>query len=284
MRVRARGLVFDVTLGGADEGVPVLLLHGFPQNATMWDAVSPALHAEGLRTIAPDQRGYSPGARPPEVGAYAQPECVADAVAILDALGVERAHVVGHDWGALVGWGLAARFPDRVSTLTALSVPHPRALGRALRTSPDQLRRSRYILLFRRAGRAEELLLEDDGRRLREAFAGSGLDAAGVDRYVAPMRVPGALTAALNWYRAPSILGRSGADRAGTGDVGVPTTYVWSDADAAIGRAAARNCAREVTGEYRFVELPGLSHWMPDQAPEAVADAVLGRVLAAPNR
>nr|WP_205864318.1 alpha/beta hydrolase [Planosporangium mesophilum] len=267
-------MTFDVRVGGADDGVPVLLLHGFPQNGSMWDAVSPALHAAGLRTIAPDQRGYSPGARPLEVEAYGQPECAADALAILDALGVERAHVVGHDWGAIVGWRLAADHPDRVSTLSALSVPHPRALARALRTSLDQLRRSRYILFFRRTGRAEEVLLEDDARRLRGVFAGSGLDAAGVDRYVAPLLAPGALTAALNWYRAVNLL-RSGD----VGKVGVPTTYVWSDGDLALGRVGAYRCAREVTGEYRFVELPGVTHWIPDQAPGAVADAVLDRVL-----
>jgi pimeloyl-ACP methyl ester carboxylesterase len=156
-----------------------------------------------------------------------------------------------------------------------LSVPHPHALRGALLASLDQLRRSRYILFFRHEGRAEDLLLEDDGRRLRRMFAGSGLDAAGVDRYVAPLLAPGALTAALNWYRAMSFLGGGGA-----GKVGVPTTYVWSDADVAIGRAAADRCAREVTGEYRFVELPGISHWIPDRAPEAVAEAVLSRVLA----
>jgi pimeloyl-ACP methyl ester carboxylesterase len=205
---------------------------------------------------------------------------VADAVAILDALGVDRVHVVGHDWGAVVGWGLAARYPERVRTLTALSVPHPRAFAHALLTSFDQLRRSRYILFFRRAGRAEDALLADDAGRLRRMLADSGLDAGAVDRYVAPMRAPGALTAALNWYRAVSFLGRGG----GTGRVGVPTTYVWSDADVAIGRAAARRCGREVTGEYRFVELPGVTHWMVDQAPQAVVEAVLGRVLAAPER
>jgi pimeloyl-ACP methyl ester carboxylesterase len=284
VQIRARGLRFDVTLGGAEDGVPVLLLHGFPQNATMWGAVSPALHAEGLRTIAPDQRGYSPGARPPEVRAYARSECVADAVAILDALGADRVHVVGHDWGAAVGWDLAARYPERVRTLTALSVPHPRALAHALFTSLDQLRRSRYILLFRRTGRAEDVLLDDDARRLRRMLADSGLDAAAIDRYVAPMRAPGALTAALNWYRAMNLFGRGDPGRDRTGKVGVPTTYVWSDGDVAIGRAAAHGCVREVTGEYRFVELPGVSHWMVDQAPDTVADAVLGRVLTAPDR
>jgi pimeloyl-ACP methyl ester carboxylesterase len=161
-----------------------------------------------------------------------------------------------------------------VRTLTALSVPHPRALTRTVLTSPDQLRRLAYVLLFRRQGTAEKLLLDDDARRLRGIFAGSGLDAAAVDRYVAPMRAPGALTAALNWYRALSLLGRDGV-----GKVGVPTTYVWSSGDVAIGRAAAHRCAHEVRGRYRFVELPGVTHWIADQAPGAVVDAVLDRVL-----
>ncbi|NJC71073.1 alpha/beta hydrolase [Planosporangium thailandense] len=274
MEIDARGLRFHVTVDGPADGTPVLLLHGFPQNATMWAEVAPVLHAAGVRTIAPDQRGYSPGARPAAVGAYAQGECVADAVAVLDALGVDRAHVVGHDWGAIVAWGLAARHPDRVRTVTALSVPHPRAYAHALLTSFDQLRRSRYILLFRRAGKAEEVLLRDDAKLLRGIFADAGLDAAAVDRYVEPMRQPGALTGALNWYRAVRIL------RGGVGRVGVPTTYVWSTGDVAVGRAAARRCAAEVTGEYRFVELTGVSHWMADEAPAAVAGAVLDRVLS----
>jgi pimeloyl-ACP methyl ester carboxylesterase len=274
MGIRARGLQFDVTVAGPDDGVPALLLHGFPQHAGMWDGVSPALHAAGLRTIAPDQRGYSPGARPADTKAYRLGECVADATAVLDALGVATAHVVGHDWGAAVGWALAAGHPDRVRTLTALSVPHPRAFGKALLTSPDQLRRSAYMLLFRREGAAERILLADDAHRLRGAFADSGLDDAGIDRYVAPMREPGALTAALNWYRAVDFLGRGGI-----GKVPVPTTYVWSDGDRAIGRVAAENCAGEVGGEYRFITLPGISHWIADQAPQAVAEAVIERAV-----
>jgi pimeloyl-ACP methyl ester carboxylesterase len=272
MEVRVRDLRFDVKVGGADHGVPVLMLHGFPQNAVMWDAVSVPLHAAGLRTIAPDQRGYSPGARPPDVRAYEIGECIADAAAILDALDVPAAHVVGHDWGAAVGWGLAARHPERVLSLTAVSVPHPRALARALRTSFDQIRRSAYIPLFRLRDRPEALLLGDDARRLRGIFADSGLDPAAVNRYVTPMLAPGALTAALNWYRAINLTGRTGI-----GPVAVPTTYLWSDRDRAIGRAAATRCAAEVEGEYRFVELPGISHWIPDQAPGVVADAVLER-------
>jgi pimeloyl-ACP methyl ester carboxylesterase len=271
VKVRARGLVFDVVVDGPESGPPVLLLHGFPQNSRMWGAVSARLHAAGLRTIAPDQRGYSPGARPTEVRAYELNEAVADAVAILDELGVGSAHVVGHDWGASVAWMLAGRHPGRVRTLTAISVPHPRAVTRALLTSVDQVRRMAYIAVFRRKGRAEALLLADDARRLRRIFNGSGMDPATVYRYVAPMLAPDALTAALNWYRALRLGGAS------VGRIAVPTLYIWSDGDVAVGRAAARRCGDHVSAEYRFVQLPGVTHWIPDQVPDVVARAVLER-------
>jgi pimeloyl-ACP methyl ester carboxylesterase len=273
MLIRTRDLEFDVTVGGADAGPPVLLLHGFPQNATMWSGVSPALHAAGFRTIAPDQRGYSPGARPSAVEAYAQEECIADAVAFLDALGYERAHVVGHDWGAMVAWGLAANYPDRVNSLTAVSVPHPRALARALLTDRDQMKRSSYIMLFRKAGKAEDVLLDQDALRLRGLFSGVGLSLSQVNRYVVPLLAPGALTAALNWYRAYNLL-----QPIYVGAVDTPTTFVWSDGDIAISRTAAENCAAQVTADYRFVPVSGVGHFIPDEAPDVLADAIMDRI------
>ncbi|MGS2617615.1 alpha/beta fold hydrolase [Micromonospora sp. LZ34] len=273
MRIDARGLEFEVRVGGPEGGEPVLLLHGFPQHGGEWDDVVPALHAAGLRTYAPDQRGYSPGARPAEVEAYRMAELVADAVALLDALGLPAAHVVGHDWGALVGWELAVRHPERVRTLTAVSVPHPAAMAYALANDPQQKVRSAYIVLFRQPGKAETVLLGLDAAALRRLLGGVG-DAARVAGYAEPMRRPGALTAALNWYRAMP----SRAGLAGTGPVTVPTTFVWSDRDVAIGRTAAEACAAQVTGDYRFVELPGVSHWIPDEAPAPLAEAILARV------
>lgn len=272
MRIDARGLRFEVTSGGSEQGEPVLLLHGFPQHSGQWAGIRPALHAAGLRSYALDQRGYSPQARPSQVEAYRLGELVADAVAVLDALDVPAAHVVGHDWGAVVGWALAAAHPDRVRTLTAISVPHPAAMAHALRHDPQQKARSAYMLLFRQPGVAEKTLLALGAAGLRRLLRGVG-DGDRVAGYVDPMRQPGALTAALNWYRAMSK-----ADLAATGPVTVPTTYVWSDGDVAIGRVAAQACAAHVTGDFRFVELPGVTHWIPDEAPTPLAEAILARV------
>lgn len=267
-QVDARGLTFDVHTGGPPDGEPVLLLHGFPQHSGEWDGVVPALHEAGLRTYALDQRGYSPGARPAAVADYRIGECVADALAVLDALRVDAAHVVGHDWGALVAWQMAARDPRRLRSLTAVSVPHPLAMAHAMATDADQAARSSYIALFRQEGKAERVLLAEDAAALRRMLSGS----VRVQEYVAPMQEPGALTAALNWYRAMSR-----ADLDAAGPVTVPTTYVWSDGDLAVGAVAAEACRDHVTADYRMVTLVGVSHWIPDEAPQAVAEAVLAR-------
>jgi pimeloyl-ACP methyl ester carboxylesterase len=270
VRVDVRGLVFDVRTGGPADGVPVLLLHGFPENATMWAGVEPALHKAGLRTIAPDQRGYSPGARPADVEAYSMHQLVADALGLLDALGIRGTHVLGHDWGAVVGWYLAGRHPDRVSTLTAVSVPHPAAHFAAIREDPDQHQRSGYITVFRRPD-AEDLLLADSALRLRRMF--HPLPAATAETFVRPLTEPGALTGALNWYRA-----MRSDDLDGLGPVTVPTTYVWGTEDIAVSRAAAEACAGYVTADYSFVELDGVSHWVPEQRPDEVSRLALERI------
>jgi pimeloyl-ACP methyl ester carboxylesterase len=269
-------LTFDVRADGPDDGRPVLLLHGFPQTSLSWAAVTPLLAKAGLRTYAPDQLGYSPGARPAEVGAYAVPNLAQVTCDLLTSLGLPRVDVVGHDWGANVAWALAAWHADRVRSLTAVSVPHPSAFTAAWRTDPEQQERSAYIRLFWQAGKAEEVLLAEGARRLRRmlgAESETGVPAESVEEYVAVLSAPGALTAALNWYRAMN----SGPP---VDPVDVPTTYVWSDGDVAIGRTAADGCDAHVTGDYRFVELSGITHWIPEQAPEQLAAAILHRIAS----
>jgi pimeloyl-ACP methyl ester carboxylesterase len=270
MKVRVRGLTFDVAVEGPEGGAPVLLLHGFPEHSIMWDRVAPTLHANGWRTIAMDQRGYSPGARPSTVEDYAIGECVADAIAVLDELGVETADLVGHDWGSIVGWHLASTRPDRFRTFTAVSVPHPVAFGAAVETDEDQQRRSAYVKLFRQPGKAEDVLLENGAARITAMFDGCPRDR--VEEYVAPMRDRETLTATLNWYRAMH------RDTMACPEVEVPVTFVWGDADIAVGATAARSCAAYCTGEYRFVSLVGVGHWVADEAPGALSEAIVARL------
>lgn len=274
MIVRARGLEFEVFSSGPDKGPVVLLLHGFPQNASQWDLVIPGLHAAGLRTIAVNQRGYSPGARPANVADYALTECVDDALSIMDTLGVTQFHLVGHDWGAAVAWHLAAFHPDRVLTLTAISVPHPGAMSAALQDNESgQRERSSYMGFFADLEKSVPLMLEDDAQRLKALFVGSGLSDDEVEKYVGPLRDPAALRGALSWYAAVFKYRPPTAPA-----VSVPTTHLWSNGDFALGRTGAEACQRFVTGDYRFIELDGVTHWIPDQAPQATLDAILTRI------
>ncbi|MCW2679142.1 MAG: haloalkane dehalogenase [Frankiales bacterium] len=258
------GLVLDALADGPADGEIVLLLHGFPQSAWSWREVWPALVGAGYRVVAPDQRGYSPDARPTDVAAYRMAPLVQDAVAVLDAVGADRAHLVGHDWGAAVSWHTAGRHQDRIRTLTAISVPHPLAFVEALRTDPDQRRRSRYMKDWLDPSAEEQLL--DGG--LQQVFGGvPGVDAGA---YEERLREPGALTAALAWYRAQSL-----DDLDGLGPITMPTMHVWSTQDQALGPAGAHGTAAHVEGPYRFEVLEGISHWIPEQAPEDLCRLLL---------
>ena len=266
---------FDGLAAGNEHDRPVLLLHGFPEAAPEWEHQLVTLPSAGYRAVAPDQRGYSPGVRPEAAGEYRMELLVADVLAIADALGWHRFDLVGHDWGAAVAWVVAGKHPDRLRTLTAVSVPHPAPLLAALREDEDQRQRSAYIKLFRQAGYAEQRLMENNGEALRQIY-GDGVPRSRVEDYLARLSEPGALTAALNWYRA---LG-SGED---LGKITVPTMYVWSTEDVAVGSTAALATADWVTGPYHFEMLEDVSHWIPEEAGETLSKLLLEH-LAAHNR
>ncbi|MFJ6263157.1 alpha/beta fold hydrolase [Rhodococcus erythropolis] len=263
-------LTFDVLISGPDDGIPLVALHGFPESAASWGKVTPLLTAAGYRVIAPNQRGYSAGARPEGVDAYKIEHLVADVVGLLDALGLSDAHLVGHDWGSAVAWQVAGRHPNRIRSLTAISVPHPTAFGWALREDEDQKQRSSYIGLLRQEGKAEEVLSEDNFRRLRAMFDGQ-IDPEFADEHIRVMSGDGALTGALNWYRAMT------RDFGDIDRTTVPTTYVWSTGDTALGRAGAERCGEFVDAPYEFVVLDGGSHWIPEERAEELAEAILAR-------
>ena len=267
-------LVFDAVVAGAEDGEPVLLLHGWPQTALSWSRVISPLASSGLRVAAVDQRGYSEGARPSEVAAYATPRLVEDAADLLDALGWGTAHVVGHDWGAIVGWELAARHPGLVRSLTAAVGAAPAGVRRcASAADPVQREKSAYMQFFRTEPTvAAAVLVRDGAAALRQVYA-DGVHAHDVEAYVDFFSHGEAMEASLRWYAA-----MDDADLGSTPEVSTPTTFLWGTDDIAIGATAARGCGRWCVGEYEFRELEGRGHWLPDEDPDAVVDAILARV------
>ncbi len=273
LRYRHDGLTFDVKDEGPLEGDPVLLLHGFPQRATCWRYVVPLLHEHGLRTYAPDQRGYSPGARPTRRRDYRLQLLVDDVLALVDTIG-RPVHLVGHDWGAAVAWLAAAQAPERIRSLTAVSVPHPSAFLRAVATS-SQVLRSWYIAAFQLPGLPELAAASpwSEGQLRR-----MGMDEEQRRRFRTEMVEDGALTGGLMWYRALPLVDR----RHVGGTVRVPTTFVWSDGDQTIARSGGQHTPEHVDAAYQYVELAGVSHWVPEEAPVPLAEAVLARVASVP--
>jgi pimeloyl-ACP methyl ester carboxylesterase len=272
------GLHFDVHDYGTGERGTVVCLHGFPQDATSYDAVVPRLVDAGLRVLVPDQRGYSRGARPRDGGraGYAMPQLVADVLALLDAAQVQRAHVVGHDWGGAVAWALAGRHAERVQSLTVLSTPHPGALAAAMRSS-SQLLRSSYIGFFQLPGVPERVLLARQGWLVRELLSRSGLPAHRVGHYLERVREPGALSAMLGWYR-----GIAASRSHPAGRTRVPTSLVFGSRDPFFAPAAARRTRDFVLADYRLEQLDA-GHWLAETHAPEVAAAVLRRVATGPG-
>ena len=259
-------LVFDAIEDGPFGGELVLLLHGFPETKRSYRHQIPVLAALGYRVVAVDQRGYSPSARPAGVDAYRIDKLTNDVLAIADSLGADRFHLVGHDYGAVIAWQVAARHQDRLRSMTSLSVPHPLAYLEAYETS-DQPARSGYFAWFRDPATDIEL---GDPERLRRLYLAAGLGDEDADAYSAALGSPAAIGAALNWYRATGLYMIEGLQ-----PITVPVLYIWSTEDPALGRDGAERTAAHVAGPYRFEVLDGVDHWIPENAPDATS-----RILA----
>ena len=274
---RREGLLFDVRDTGPSDGPVVVLLHGFPQHNDSWNAVADRLVAQGYRCLAPNQRGYSSGARPPRRRDYRMSELVADIGALIDASGARRVHLVGHDWGAAVAWSVAAEMPERLATVSPVSVPHPAAFVKSFATSLQGLA-SWYMYFFQLPRIPEWLLLRRNGAMMSQSLRRTGQTRAVAERDGQAMSEPGALTAAINWYRAIPL----SKPPTRSPKISVPTMYVWSDRDTALLPKAAHDTARYVNGEYRFEIMPDVSHWIPDEQPDRLADLLLDWFAAHP--
>lgn len=269
------GLAFPALAAGPDDGELVLCLHGFPQRAAAFARVLPVVAAAGFRGVALTQRGYTAGNRTNRVADYAVPALADDAVAAAEALGARRFHLVGHDLGAIIGWHLAATQPERVRSLTAVSVPHPAAFAESLPRSSQPLRSS-YVPFFQLPVVPEVVLGALGGRPLELLLRRSGLSASQARAYVRDLLPARGLRAAFHYYRNLRV-----SELARTPAVSVPTTFVWSDGDVALGRVGAERTVRHVTGDYRFEVLEGASHWIPEQHPDVLGALVVDRASSA---
>jgi pimeloyl-ACP methyl ester carboxylesterase len=245
----------------------LILLHGFPESSAMWIPLIEAAADRGYQVVAFDQRGYSPGARPDDVAEYSVEKLSADVLAVADAVDFAEFHLVGHDWGSAVGWGLVLTRPERILTWTSLSIPHIAAFGAAIANDSDQRRRSSYMLLFRTPWLPEQLFAFNNFRLMRSILYADHHQQQ-LDEYLALFSEPGAITAALNWYRAalagalPSL------------QVTRPVLFIWGNQDPAVGRAGVDGQRPYLPDDYTELELDA-GHWLMETHAELVVPAVL---------
>jgi pimeloyl-ACP methyl ester carboxylesterase len=281
--VEANGLRFGTSVDGPPDGQLAILLHGFPEGAEMWLRQIGALAKAGYLAVAPDLRGYGKTDAPEGVESYVIDHLVADVAALIKAFGRTEAHVAGSDWGALIAWYFASRHPEMTKTLTVLSVGHPAALAAASAEDEDQQQRSRYVGLFLAEGKAEQVLADENYRRLRAMFTlGPNPDAmprSVIETFVKSLSRPGRLTAALNYYRA-NLSGDSAWASLEPDDVKVtaPTTLLWGDQDPALGRRSAEETAKYMAGDFRLVVLQGAGHWLQFERADEVSRTMVEAV------
>ncbi|HEY4250348.1 MAG TPA: alpha/beta hydrolase [Roseomonas sp.] len=269
------GFVFDVSVAGNPRNPMVLMLHGFGVSRYLYDAQVAALGAAGYFAVAPNQRGYSAGARPDpkNLEQYGIEHTIQDAMDIVRALGHgdRRFHLVGHDWGGSLSWEIADRYADRLGSLSMLSRPHPASFVRAMKDDPEQPKRSSHHKWFLEQD-AVPKLLADDVRWLRRRHALNGVPEASVEKHLSVIGNEAAMTAALAWYRA------RGPSHGVTRPTTMPTLFVWGNNDDTVGRMAAEGTHEFIAAPYTFVELHGVGHYPSDQMPKRVCALLLEHI------
>ncbi|MEL6371625.1 MAG: alpha/beta hydrolase [Pseudomonadota bacterium] len=273
-QVKANGFVFRARIFGAGNAGPgIVMLHGHPETSIMWEPVAKAAAEEGYRVIAFDQRGYSPGARPKGVGAYKADNQIADVMAIADAMGFEEFHLVGHDWGAVIAWATAILAPERLISLSTMSIPHPQTLKAMVVDDPPS-----YIRLFSLPWVPEAMLLFNELAGYKKWYTEQS--DAQIEEYIKVFSEPGAATATLNWYRSiqdsVSLVAESDAT------ISLPTLFIYGDQEMWVTPAYLTEQATYMAGPYQTLELKA-GHWLVQKHPDVVTSAVLDHVRDSRN-
>lgn len=259
---------FDYRVSGEEKNELVIFLHGFPETSLMWSELMIDIAALGFYCIAPNMRGYSKNACPKGVKNYTVQKIGDDILQIADKLNVDKFHLVGHDWGAGIGWNIVYNNPERIISWTALSIPHSRAFGKALKVDKEQKKKSRYIGWFLLPIIPEIMIRRNDFKNFRKLWKHSSPEE--LEDYLSVFRRKQSLTAALNYYRAN--IGK-GKGRQPIGDVKTPTLFIWGRKDLAVGSFAAKSCEKYMKGDYTFKALDG-GHWLIQTNYAEVKEAV----------
>lgn len=267
--IEANGYTFSTQISGDPDSTAVILLHGFPESSAMWKQFMSDLNKEGYYTIAPDQRGYSAGARPSEIEQYEVKHLGSDVIEIAKNLGIDQFHLVGHDWGSGVGWWVAAQYPEQVLSYTSLSVPHLGAFGRAYREDSLQHTASGYIRNFQIKILPEYYIARGDYKLLRSFYNRQGPEET--QAYIDLFSQKRALTGAINWYRANFDVFDKGLDLPA---VKVPVLFMWGNKDRALQRSGVEWTEEYVENYYRFVELEA-GHWLIQEKYDTVSQEIL---------
>jgi pimeloyl-ACP methyl ester carboxylesterase len=259
------GMIFKCRVAGNPTGEPVILLHGWPETSHMWIGLMEKLSAEGYYCIAPDQRGFSPQARPEKVKGYAIEFLAGDVIGIADAFSIKSFQLVGHDWGSAIGWAVVAFYPDRIKSWTAMSVPHLKAFSDAVRFDKKQKKMSQYMSFFQWRGIPEWFLLKKDRLNLRKTWKKSSPEE--LQDYLDVIGNKPALKASLGYYRANYKLLKKGQNMEDYLEVKTPTLMIWGKKDIAIGPVGVEGTAQYMKGAYEYVELDA-GHWLMQEAFE----------------
>lgn len=262
---KANGMEFTCRTCGLDNpGELVILLHGFPEGAMMWDPMMKALASRGYRCFAPYQRGYSDGARPLDMEEYTYWKLESDVIALADTIdGSEKFHLVGHDWGAVVGWCTLTLHPERIASWSGLATPHPKSYAEAIYNDPVQKEKSQYIFDFMKPDYAEDLLAENDYAWLRGYWEGFRPEL--VEDYLRIFSQRDARTATVHYYRATMLVPKDEKNPPlPYGDITVPSLFIWGNGDVAVSNAGVDAQHPYMKGYYKYVQLDGADHWIVD--------------------
>ncbi len=272
--IKANGMTFKCrTAGLGNGGEPIIFLHGFPESSIMWNNIMLHFAGLGYQCVAPDQRGYSVGARPKGKENYHMEKISSDVIAIADAVGFKTFHLVGHDWGAGAGWSVVQLYPNRVNDWSALSIPHMAAFDWAKHNDPYQMEKSGYMDRFQIPVLPELKIKAKDFKLVRDLWVVHPKEE--VEDYISILRPFGGRTAALNWYRGNKDF------TINYGDVNIPTLFIWGKEDLAIGRVGVEKTQEYMKGEYKFIELDA-GHWLIQEKYDIITKEITEQIQKHP--